>query len=200
MEVPGTSSSPVQVREVPSVPLGTFTPGEDVDFSRQVKCEIRKPADFEKFHICIEQVLETVLLIHRTGVKGMDVHYYSVAENLQREVAFAIKPVIVIPWWSLRDSRWCLWIVSASDGSSYYDYLKPHLEQPLEYYQRYSFTVRQNKETARWDFQKYEETRKFPRDPGRDTGKMLGQAIGTQGFIDKADHSVYQVLTSGEPA
>ena len=81
MEVPGTAPAPVQVWEVPSVPLGTFTPGEDVDFSQRVKPEIRKPDQFEKFHICKEQIFETVLLIYRTGVKGMDVHYYCVDEQ-----------------------------------------------------------------------------------------------------------------------
>ena len=200
MEVPGTVPSPVSVREVPSVPLGTFTPGEDVDFSQRAKPETHKPDLNEKFHICIEQLFETVLLIHKTGVKGMDVNYYFVNESLQRELAFMIKPVVIIPWWSLRDSRWYLWIINASEKNPYYSEFKPYLEEPLEYYQQFSFTVRQNDEKARWDLQKYKETKEFHRTPGRATGVMLAQAIGSKGFIDKVDHPLYVLLTSGEPA
>ena len=199
MEVPGTTPSPVQDGEIPSVPLGTFVPGQDVDFSERVKPDIRKPDLFEKFHICNERILETVLLIYGTGIKGMNRQYYWVDESLQQELAFALKPVVVIPWWSLRDSRWCLWIINASEKSPYYPELRPHLEEPSEYYQQHSFTIRQNDKTARWDFQKYKEAREFHRSPGRSTGKMLFQAIGSKGIINRVDHDMFVLLTSGEP-
>ncbi len=170
----------------------------DTDLSNQVRPEICKPDQFEKFMICAQQLFETVLLVLRTGVNGYDVRYYYVELALQREVASAMKAVVVIPWWSFRDRRWSLWVVNASEESSYFANLKPILEQPEEYYRGVSFTVETKKDGGRYRFLKFPETRKFPANPGRPTGLMLGQAIGAQGFIRSIDQPVFKQLTEGE--
>ena len=143
----GLNVGAVKLMEVPAVPLGSYSPdGQDTDLSNQVRPEIRKPDQFEKFIICVPQLFETVLLVLRTGVNGYDVRYYCVEPALQREVASAMKAVVVIPWWSFRDRRWSLWVVNASEESSYFANLKPILEQPEEYYRGVSFTVETKKD------------------------------------------------------
>lgn len=195
----GIKVGAVKLMEVPAVPLGSYSPdGQDTDLSHQVKPELRKPEPFEKFVLCVLQVLETVLLVLRTGVKGFEPRYYFVDPALQAEIAFALKSVVVIPWWSLRDRRWCLWVVNASEESPYFANLKPILEQPEEFYRGVSFTVLSEKESSRYRFRKFSEARKFPADPGRPTGVMLGQAIGARGFIRDVSHPVYEQLIAGE--
>lgn len=185
--------------EIPEEPVGSFSPeGQDTDFSNQVRAEIRKAEEFEKFAICNRGIMEAVLLVRRVGVKGYDTRYYFVDPAFRSEIGKGIKAVLVIPWWSFRDRRWYLWIVSANEDSSYFANLKPFLEQPEEFYRGSSFTIETDKENARYKFTKYKETRKFPADPGRKTGVMLGQALGSRGVIRSADHPVLVELSGGE--
>jgi hypothetical protein len=189
----------LQPMEVPEVPLGSFTAdGLDTDFGNQVKSEIRRPDQFEKFAICILAVLETVLMVIRSGVKGYTTTYYFVEPALQRDVASAMRAVVVIPWWSFRDRRWYLWVVNASDDSSYWANMRPILEQPEAFYSGVSFTVSSEKAGARYKFMKYAEARSWPGSPGRGTGVMLGQALGSKGFIRSTEHPVFKGLIEGE--
>jgi hypothetical protein len=201
-EVPpddGLNIGAITPNEVPEERLGSYSPeGQDTDFSSQVRPEIRKPDQFEKFVACIRQVMETVLLVQRVGVKGYETRYYYVDEMFRPMIGQGFKGVVVLPCWSIRDRRWFLWIINASEASSYFANLRPFLEQEEEFYKDASFTVETDKEGGRYKFMKFKETKKFPASPGRTTGQMLGQALGQRGRINSINHPAIAELTGGE--
>jgi hypothetical protein len=183
--------------EVANEDVGTDGVGYDIDFSAQTGAPVRRPDLFEKFTVAAAAKLTTYLLAVRTGPGGLEVRHYFVAPHLRGGIS-GMRPVVVVPWWSLRDKRWHLWIVNYNPGSSWYDSLRCLLEQPPEFYRGKCFTVESVKTLARYRPRWYESDVEVPAAPGRPVGALLGEALGESNFIRDASHPVYRRLTDGE--
>ena len=183
---------------IPSEDIDVDDGGDDVDFSDQMTPTVRKPELYELFMIIWAMVVTTRLLVIKKGVNGVESSYYFVAKHLRGPVSAGMRDVMVIPWWSYRDRRWFLWIMTVSPGNSWYESFLPLLRQPEDFYEGKAFTVRSDRDNARYRIQRHEAPSKPPARPGRSTNLMLTQALGIKGYIQDATHPEYARLISGE--
>jgi hypothetical protein len=184
--------------EVPAEDIGADDGGQDIDFSAQMTPPIRKPEQYEKFSIFPSLALRTRLLAVRSGAGGIETKFYFVDRKLRNPVSTGIRDAMVLPWWSYRDKRWCLWIINYNPGNTWFDSIQPLLQQPAEFYADKAFTVESDRTGARYCVRSHAAPSRVPSEPGRTVNEMLGMALGPKGFINTTDHPVYQQLTSGE--
>lgn len=196
--VESISVGQLEALEVPAEDVTASGPGgADVDFTLQMKPTIRRPDQFELFGLVPGLQLTTRLLSVRSTAGGIETTYYYVSEALRGPLFRSIRDVEVLPWWSFRDKKWNLWVVSYNPDSTWYASLQPLLQQSAEFYEGAAFTVVSDTSRARYCVRKHVAPGAFPA-PGRPVTQLLGQAIGPANFISSVDHPVYQKLIAGE--
>lgn len=183
--------------DIPEEDIGADHGGTDIDLSQTMDPLIRKPEEFERFAIYPKLTMTTRLLIRKVGPGGMDTEYYYVIPPLRKAVAQYMRDTLVAPWWSIRDSRWNLWVVKHRPGSTWFDSLQVLLQQPDTFFDRKEFTVFSTKENNKYVFSWYDATAKVPTGLPRPVGQMLGLAIGPKGRIESTGHKIYTELIAG---
>ena len=182
---------------VPSVDVGVNDLGTDVDFSSQMSLLIRKPSLYEWFFLYPQRVLTTRLLPLKVSAGAMETEWYFVDKScLTPRVKAGLASVLVAPWYSDRDRLWYLWIVTIS-SSSWFRTAQPLFAQPAESYASTMFTIASDRKLSKYRVWVKPSEYPAPPAPPRPTGELLGEALGSDGWIRDLNHPVMKKLNVG---
>ena len=183
---------------VPHESLGLDS-SSDLDFAAYQLAPIRRPGKLEWFALKPDRCLETRLLPMVSGPSGMDKEWYYVDPAIRGPIREEIRDCLVYPYFSELHHSLFLWIVTINEGNSWYESLRPALEQPAEFYDSHLIRIISNRLAGKYRRkQKPANVAAMYGWPDRPTAELLGEALGADNFISTPDHPVFRELVAGQ--
>jgi hypothetical protein len=183
------------------VPHEDFSSEFDVESELNVASsmvKLRKPGRNEWAFYYLNKEISVKLLIHKKNPDGMDSEIYYVEHGLRSGLADELKTVRIIPYYSFSSKTIGLWPLNVNVGLSWYDSAAVLLRQSREFIEANVIRIVSDKANSRYQIRyKSIPTETTIPELERETGELLGEALGEERFIRSVDHPLYRELTEG---
>ena len=129
-----------------------------------------------------------------------DVDYFFFAEGVRESVLHKLVPYVVLPFYSWTSQRHDLYIIRipALGRSKWDDAMFRLLSKDVEWFSRNKVNIAAGAGT--WDINAVEiNPATVPPWPTEPTSKLIGTALGKNGFVSSPDHPIFSSLFAGMP-
>lgn len=171
--------------------------GTEIDLLSSQPKKIRRPDRREWIAVSPDSELTTRLLLHKPKADGVEVEHYYVHEDLRGPILDELKLARVFVFYSFKTRTHSLWIVNVTLENSWYESMQLLFKQPQDFFAKNAIRVSSDKANSRYRVR----WKPLPCEvtwPLKETGELLGEALGADRFITSADHPVYRDLIEGK--
>jgi hypothetical protein len=159
--------------------------------------KVRKPNRHEWIALKRDSEFHTRLLLHKPKGDCIEVEHYYVDEALRSSlIKKELKSTRAFVFYSFKTKSFGIWIVTVTLENSWYESLQQLFSQAPEFFSKNAIRILSDKDDARYRV-KYKPMPNPVSWPDKDTGELLGEALGPDRIIRSRDHTIYRDLIEG---